>query len=995
MKRKILHGIGIILLTILMIQLGSILSPPARAVVVTTQQEQRLSEANFIDTINRFVMHFESRSDYNEYIETHSTELKFPNLKMVIIDDWKSRETDIRRMSGVDKVYDITNKRYYFQDIPKDGLVPINLDDVVHTIQTKDMLNVQPLWDLGYFGADTVIYDIDTGINTAHVDFTGRINLTHSLSFVNTTYGYGSTDMTLDDNYFHGTATAGIAAGDGTGDPNNIGMAPSAQIIVGKVSNVNEIRIEALIAALEYGLYLGNVDVINYSIGGTDFWGMDLDELLVRELTLNGVIVSCSAGNEGEDGYYSLGSPGSSPQSISVAATNLAGSPASFSSFGPTNEGFAKPDLAAPGKGIMAPNIDGTDNYEAVDGTSFSAPHITGVSALLIDAMKGLGTQYDVGLIKAALMKSADPGPNEYLHVGAGFPDVGAALNLIQTAPINGSGFASIMWAIPEFPISAFATMPQGFHYEMFVSSVSSTPWNDLTPLVTGNISSILTLNTTSWTGPWAKNFFISVDVPVDATLGVYEGYINYETAGGVTANTHIKITVTEGKARILFPWFLNEWSIDHFLGQYKFATQDLLAEGIAVNEYAILNISGEYSKITPELLATYDAVWLADVFDYQFDPNLDPIGLLEWRPNIYDEITAIQQYVENGGSLLVDINGPKMEDVTGYGTILAGTNSTFLNEFLDPFGIAIPNTPHTFAGNPVKANIISTHAITEDVDFIDHWGTTLTVTSEAKVLARYTGGDTVAVHENAVGGRVVVVTTNFFMDTSGYLESYNAGTQNALFTQNIFHWLIAEERLTGSYILDDTGVSYSIKSFEPSAILTATVSVGGATAETVTLTDLGAGDYSYRMDFDIEGKYVFKVESADDKYLAGIFYDADPPVITHGTWVNNTKMDGEKIDFTVQDTTTNIVSISVTLNGDNVQTFGSGKVRTFIIFKSALEDGDNILHVVATDAAGNKVDEIYVIPTKAGGASVSTLAAILGLLSIAALVTLIRRKRR
>ena len=113
-----------------------------------------------------------------------------------------------------------------------------------------------------------------------------------------------------------------------------------------------------------------------------------------------------------------------------------------------------------------------------------------------------------------------------------------------------------------------YKNVPQGFHAELFVESVSSTPWNDLAPVLAGNISQIINLNTTAFSGPWTKNFYLQLEVPDDATIGLYEGYITFETAGGVQASTFIQISVKEGKGKILYAKMFTDWGIDNFLGQ-------------------------------------------------------------------------------------------------------------------------------------------------------------------------------------------------------------------------------------------------------------------------------------------------------------------------------------------------------------------------------------------------------------------------------------------
>ena len=82
-------------------------------------------------------------------------------------------------------------------------------------------------------------------------------------------------------------------------------------------------------------------------------------------------------------------------------------------------------------------------------------------------------------------------------------------------------------------------------------------------------------------------------------------------------------------------------------------------------------------------------------------------------------------------------------------------------------------------------------------------------------------------------------------------------------------------------------------------------------------------------------------------------------------------------------------------LNGGSLSISGTGKVRTFVVLVSALIEGDNTLYIYARDAAGNVIEATYIIPTKKPkGSPVNTFYAILGLLSIAALITYLRKRK-
>ena len=92
----------------------------------------------------------------------------------------------------------------------------------------------------------------------------------------------------------------------------------------------------------------------------------------------------------------------------SRSATSWAGVPTSFTSGGLTPFGKAlKPDLTAPGAQILSstlPEFAG-DQFAVLDGTSFSAPHVAGAAALLLERHPSWTPQQ----VKSALMSTAGP----------------------------------------------------------------------------------------------------------------------------------------------------------------------------------------------------------------------------------------------------------------------------------------------------------------------------------------------------------------------------------------------------------------------------------------------------------------------------------------------------------------------------------------------------------------------------------------------------------
>ncbi len=170
---------------------------------------------------------------------------------------------------------------------------------------------------------------------------------------------------------WHGSAVASVlaAAADGAG---MVGVAPDARIMAVRWLEPACSTVSYAIDAIDYAIASG-AHVINAS------WGTYEDSFALRDAIQRGadagVLIVAAAGNEGSQlllypAAYDV------PNVVSVAAIGPDGSLADFSSYGPTV------DLAAPGLAILAIDVI-DDGYGLVDGTSFAAPLVAGVAALV------------------------------------------------------------------------------------------------------------------------------------------------------------------------------------------------------------------------------------------------------------------------------------------------------------------------------------------------------------------------------------------------------------------------------------------------------------------------------------------------------------------------------------------------------------------------------------------------------------------------------------
>ncbi len=215
-------------------------------------------------------------------------------------------------------------------------------------------------WCYAWFhnGAGVYAYVVDTGLDSNHVDFTGRAK--------NVFDAFGGSGQ---DKNGHGTHVAGTIGS------RTWGVAKGAYLRGVRVLDSAGHGTDAtVIAGLEWiAIHREGPAVVNMSLGG--LFSQALNDA-VDSLIQTGVFVAVAAGNNNVDACGQ--SPASVLAAVTVAAAELAFSnairKADYSNWGPCV------DLYAPGTNVRSTRLGG--GSFANSGTSMAAPHVTGTAAI-------------------------------------------------------------------------------------------------------------------------------------------------------------------------------------------------------------------------------------------------------------------------------------------------------------------------------------------------------------------------------------------------------------------------------------------------------------------------------------------------------------------------------------------------------------------------------------------------------------------------------------
>jgi serine protease len=248
---------------------------------------------------------------------------------------------------------------------------PVSVNDPLTGQQyALDRMHVREAWSIET-GGTNVVAVLDTGVWAAHPDLSGR--LVAGYDFVNH-------DTNPADDNTHGTWVSGIIAAKVNDGYGVAGISWTDKIMPVKVMDENGSGWSSDVAAGIHWATDHGASVINMSIGGF------ADSQVLREAidyawAHNVVLVGAAGNNRSTAAFY----PASYPRVISVSATQADDEFTNWSNYG------TGVDVSAPGGSVLTTSCDRsrvstckyTGMHIVISGTSFAAPNVSGVVALL------------------------------------------------------------------------------------------------------------------------------------------------------------------------------------------------------------------------------------------------------------------------------------------------------------------------------------------------------------------------------------------------------------------------------------------------------------------------------------------------------------------------------------------------------------------------------------------------------------------------------------
>ena len=431
-----------------------------------------------------------------------------------------------------------------------------------------EQINLPEAWETTTGSSDIIVAVIDTGILSEHPDIPTE-RLVPGYDFVSSVFraqdGDGpdpdpedpGDDPLNQSSSFHGTHVAGTIGArtnnrDGVAGVNwDVRIMPVRVLgaLGGTSSEVSQgIRFAAGLTNESGTVPDERARVINMSLGGAGT--SPIEQAAVTDARNAGTIVIAAAGNDSSSDEYS---PAGLDGVISVSASTVVGTKASYSNYGD------KVDVAAPGGEFW--DSDGDDNLDAIlstlgndggdfiykyyQGTSMASPHMAGVVALMLAVNPELSPD-DIDMLLAGTHPDTSrpitidlglPGRDDFFGYGL----IDAAAAVIAASEVPGGGDVS-----PTGPI--LSVFPTSLDFREFQSTLPLAVTNSGTDTL--NVTSVTTDSPWLTAAPASGEAPLSIEVTVDRSGladGSYMGTVQLETdatEGSSSADVSVAMTV-------------------------------------------------------------------------------------------------------------------------------------------------------------------------------------------------------------------------------------------------------------------------------------------------------------------------------------------------------------------------------------------------------------------------------------------------------------------
>ncbi len=266
----------------------------------------------------------------------------FSELNMIHVKTISSAIRDIAKNSFIERIWSNSPREITSSSAPIE-----DSHSVLNYVSPVDIMGARNLWDQGYNGSGIVIAVLDTGVDILNPDLT-----------INAFASFVEGDSLPLDTDGHGTYAASIAAGSGNRSGGlYAGIAPGATILAGKVLLAGFAVPSWIVSGIEWAASHG-ADIILMPFNTFGAPG-DAVDMAIHSVSEKGIFVVAASGDDGPD-YLTIMSPGGSKAAFTVGAYDIENAeiPA-FSGRGPTFEMLAKPDVVAPGVGIIGAKTGG------------------------------------------------------------------------------------------------------------------------------------------------------------------------------------------------------------------------------------------------------------------------------------------------------------------------------------------------------------------------------------------------------------------------------------------------------------------------------------------------------------------------------------------------------------------------------------------------------------------------------------------------------------